>query len=142
MEVVFNRPHPFNELEGATDTTNYGVTFPVPDQKPIKQGYLRQLTKNTKQWKKSWFVLRDVSLMSYKNEKEYQIRKIINLGKCQFVGEEGKHKANSNRTKGIFGIVSHNTIYYLRSDDESDMKIWITCIRHQMELAKKNVFYE
>jgi hypothetical protein len=37
----------------------------IQDQTPLRQGYLYRRTKNMKKWKRRWFVLRDVCLISY-----------------------------------------------------------------------------
>ncbi len=51
----------------------------------VKSGYLEKKGEKRKTWKKRWFVLRSSKLAYYKNDKEYQLLRFIDVGDIKTV---------------------------------------------------------
>ena len=65
METVVEGRHSWPAYTEEGQETWDGNSIHIQDQTPLRQGYLYRRTKNMKKWKRRWFVLRDVCLMSY-----------------------------------------------------------------------------
>ncbi|KDN52982.1 PH domain-like protein [Tilletiaria anomala UBC 951] len=86
----------------------------------IKSGYLWKKGEKRKTWKKRWFVLRASKLAYYKNEKEYQLLRLIDMSEVHAVASvELKKNENS------FGIVTPKRTYYVKTGSRRDMQDWI-----------------
>lgn len=86
----------------------------------VKSGYLEKKGEKRKTWKKRWFVLRSSKLAYYKNDKEYQLLRFIDVGDIKTVASvELKKSVNT------FGIVTPKRTFYVRASSRSDMESWI-----------------
>ncbi|EST09780.1 Pleckstrin [Kalmanozyma brasiliensis GHG001] len=90
------------------------------NESTVKSGYLEKKGEKRKTWKKRWFVLRSSKLAYYKNEKEYQLLRFIDVSDIKTVASvELKKSVNT------FGIVTPKRTFYVRAASRADMESWI-----------------
>ncbi len=93
----------------------------------VKSGYLEKKGEKRKTWKKRWFVLRSSKLAYYKNDKEYQLLRFIDVGDIKTVASvELKKSVNT------FGIVTPKRTFYVRASSRADMESWIERLNEVM----------
>ncbi|TKY90179.1 hypothetical protein EX895_000177 [Sporisorium graminicola] len=93
----------------------------------VKSGYLEKKGEKRKTWKKRWFVLRSSKLAYYKNEKEYQLLRFIDVGDIKTVASvELKKSVNT------FGIVTPKRTFYVRASSRPEMESWIKVLNEVM----------
>ncbi|KAL9940189.1 hypothetical protein V8E36_000894 [Tilletia maclaganii] len=86
----------------------------------VRSGYLNKRGEKRKNWKKRWFVLRSTKLAYYKNEKEYQLLRFIDMSEVLTVAAvELKGKDYT------FGIVTPSRTYYVNAGSRKEMQDWI-----------------
>ncbi|GAA5954928.1 hypothetical protein JCM21900_005938, partial [Sporobolomyces salmonicolor] len=85
----------------------------------LKSGYLMKKGERRKAWKKRWFVLRGGQLAMYKNDKEYQLLRLVPISDIHTAApvELKKHSHT-------FGIVTPKRTYYVKADSDADMREW------------------
>ncbi|CAG8579735.1 10695_t:CDS:2 [Ambispora gerdemannii] len=93
----------------------------------VKAGYLhkKQERRNVrgKHWKRRWFVLRSTKLAYYKDEKEYELLRILDMNDVHAVAEvELKHKSN------VFGIFTSKRTYYIQANDKKELYEWVDAL--------------
>ncbi|ORX75700.1 PH domain-like protein [Basidiobolus meristosporus CBS 931.73] len=81
------------------------------NQALVKCGYLLKRSTKRKVWKKRWFVLRGTSLTCYKDDKEYELERIIDLSEAIQILE-----ATWKTRKNVFGIVVSKKKYYFQAE--------------------------
>ncbi|GAA5866642.1 hypothetical protein JCM1840_002417 [Sporobolomyces johnsonii] len=91
----------------------------LSDSVALKSGYLMKKGERRKAWKKRWFVLRGGQLAMYKNDKEYQLLRLIPISDIHTAApiELKKHSHT-------FGIVTPKRTYYVKADSDADMREW------------------
>lgn len=90
------------------------------NESTVKSGYLEKKGEKRKTWKKRWFVLRSSKLAYYKNDKEYQLLRFIDVGDIKTVASvELKKSVNT------FGIVTPKRTFYVRASSRAEMESWI-----------------
>ncbi|SPO20711.1 related to tandem ph domain-containing protein-2 (tapp2) [Ustilago trichophora] len=90
------------------------------NESTVKSGYLEKKGEKRKTWKKRWFVLRSSKLAYYKNDKEYQLLRFIDVGDIKTVASvELKKSVNT------FGIVTPKRTFYVRASSRPEMESWI-----------------
>lgn len=87
----------------------------------VKAGYLYKRGEKRRTWKKRWFVLRSSRLAYYKNDKEYQLLRLIDLSDVHTVTA-----VELKRSQNGFGIVTPKRTFYIKAQDQVDMRDWIT----------------
>nr|CDI51098.1 related to tandem ph domain-containing protein-2 (tapp2) [Melanopsichium pennsylvanicum 4] len=93
----------------------------------VKSGYLDKKGEKRKTWKKRWFVLRSSKLAYYKNDKEYQLLRFIDVGDIKTVASvELKKSVNT------FGIVTPKRTFYVRASSRHEMDSWIDKLNQAM----------
>lgn len=86
----------------------------------VKAGYLYKKGEKRKTWKKRWFVLRSSRLAYYKNDKEYQLLRLIDMADVHTVTA-----VELKRNQNGFGIVTPKRTFYIKAADHADMLDWI-----------------
>lgn len=86
----------------------------------VKSGYLEKKGEKRKTWKKRWWVLRSSKLAYYKNDKEYQLLRFIDVGDIKTVASVELKKSTNT-----FGIVTPKRTFYVRASSKADMESWI-----------------
>ncbi|KAF9204935.1 hypothetical protein BGZ49_004674 [Haplosporangium sp. Z 27] len=102
----------------------------------LKSGYLHKKGDRIKIWKKKWFVLRTSKLAYYKDDKEYELLRIIDI--------RDLHKAAEvevkNRT-GVFVIITPRRTFSVKADSTAEMEEWVKAINQakiQYELTSSS----
>ncbi|OAQ30639.1 PH-domain-containing protein [Linnemannia elongata AG-77] len=139
-------PPPSQQQQQQADTISPGVTFSDDqyeqydsDMEPeldlgvsretlhegqvLKAGFLHKKGERIKIWKKKWFVLRTSKLAYYKDSKEYELLRIIDIRDI--------HKAAEivvkNKT-GVFVIVTPRRTFTVQADSAAEMEQWVNAI--------------
>lgn len=86
----------------------------------VKSGYLEKKGEKRKTWKKRWFVLRSSKLAYYKNDKEYQLLRFIDVGDIKTVAS-----VELKKSVHTFGIVTPKRTFYVRASSRPEMESWI-----------------
>ncbi|UZJ51505.1 hypothetical protein CBS101457_000825 [Exobasidium rhododendri] len=102
------------------------------NESTLKSGYLWKRGEKRKNWKKRWFVLRSSKLCYYKNEKEYQLLRFIDMSDVHTVAAIALKK-NQNS----FGIVTSKRQYYTRASSAKEMQDWIDALKDAQEQARQ-----
>ncbi|KAG0203620.1 hypothetical protein BGX28_004143 [Mortierella sp. GBA30] len=89
----------------------------------LKSGYLHKKGERLKIWKKKWFVLRTSKLAYYKDNKEYELLRIIDIRDIHKAAEV----VVKNRT-GVFVILTPKRTFTVQADSVGDMEEWIQAI--------------
>ncbi|KAJ3276651.1 hypothetical protein HDV01_004184 [Terramyces sp. JEL0728] len=102
------------------------------------QGYLQKLKNigGVKSWKKRWFVLRKGKLLYYKDQQEYEVRRILPLATVIDILDIdpilNKHKGDQHCIK----LVLAKRSWILSSDSVGDQNIWLEALRRAHEECK------
>ncbi|KAF9564860.1 hypothetical protein EC968_004389 [Mortierella alpina] len=95
----------------------------LQDGQTIKAGYLMKKGERLKIWKKKWFVLRTSKLAYYKDNKEYELLRMIDIRDVHRAAEVPvKHKS------GVFVILTPRRTFTLQANDVSEMRDWVHAI--------------
>ncbi|KAF9570647.1 hypothetical protein EC968_001534 [Mortierella alpina] len=89
----------------------------------LKSGYLHKKGERLKIWKKKWFVLRTSKLAYYKDSKEYELLRIIDIRDIHKAAEV----VVKNRT-GVFVILTPRRTFTVQADSVAEMEQWIYAI--------------
>ncbi|KAI1315963.1 hypothetical protein EDD11_010602 [Mortierella claussenii] len=95
----------------------------IQEGQVIKAGYLMKKGERLKIWKKKWFVLRTSKLAYYKDSKEYELLRIIDIRDI--------HKAAAVPVKhkpGLFVILTPRRTFSVLAKDVVEMQEWINAI--------------
>lgn len=98
------------------------------DETTIRSGYLWKRGEKRKNWKKRWFALRSSKLCYYKNEKEYQLLRFIDIADVHTVAAIALKKNEHS-----FGIVTSKRQYYVRAANATEMQQWIDALNEARE---------
>ncbi|KAG0266257.1 hypothetical protein BG011_002954 [Mortierella polycephala] len=102
----------------------------------LKAGYLVKKGERIKMWKKKWFVLRTSKLAYYKDDKEYELLRIIDIRDIHRAAEvEIKHKS------GAFVILTPRRTFTVQAGTIDEMQDWVHAINQakaQFEFAASN----
>lgn len=100
----------------------------------VKAGYLWKKGEKRKTWKKRWFVLRSSKLCYYKNEKEYQLLRYIDMADVHSIAAiELKGRDNT------FGIVTPRRAYYVKARDRAEMEEWTQALNDvKTQMSQRN----
>ncbi|KAF9392600.1 hypothetical protein CPB97_000053 [Podila verticillata] len=89
----------------------------------LKSGYLMKKGERIKIWKKKWFVLRTSKLAYYKDNKEYELLRIIDIRDVHRAAEVSvKHKSH------VFVILTPRRTFTVQTKDQTEMQEWISAI--------------
>ncbi|GJJ75735.1 hypothetical protein EMPS_08093 [Entomortierella parvispora] len=102
----------------------------------VKSGYLHKKGERIKIWKKRWFVLRTSKLAYYKDSKEYELLRIVDIRDVHRAAEV----VVKNRT-GVFVILTPKRTFTVQADSVADMEEWIKAINQtkvQYELTSSS----
>lgn len=97
----------------------------------VKAGYLLKKQERRKHWKRRWFVLRSTKLAYYKDEKEYELLRILDMNDVHTV-VEAKKKGKSN----VFAITTYKRTYFIQANDKKEFVEWMDAlnkIRNQVQ---------
>ncbi|KAF9451914.1 PH domain-like protein [Macrolepiota fuliginosa MF-IS2] len=89
----------------------------------IKSGYLSKKGERRKTWKKRWFVLRPSHLAFYKNEAEYKLLRLLDLGDVHSCVP-----VQLKRHDNAFGLILPKRTYYLQAGSAADVQAWVQAI--------------
>ncbi|KAF9124860.1 hypothetical protein BGX30_000715 [Mortierella sp. GBA39] len=102
----------------------------------LKAGFLHKKGERIKIWKKKWFVLRTSKLAYYKDSKEYELLRIIDIRDIHKAAEMVvKHKT------GVFVIVTPRRTFTVQADSATEMEQWVNAINQakiQHDLASSS----
>ncbi|KAL8710056.1 MAG: hypothetical protein Q9220_005327 [cf. Caloplaca sp. 1 TL-2023] len=99
----------------------------------LKSGEVYKRTKNTKQWKKYYLVLRPNLLSVYKNPLEDRLHKQISLSELNAVALV---KDRRGRREHLFGLYTPARNYHLQASDDRDAKAWVDLIRREARIEE------
>ncbi|KAF9973538.1 hypothetical protein BGZ73_003201 [Actinomortierella ambigua] len=89
----------------------------------VKSGYLAKKGERLKIWKKRWFVLRTSKFAYYKDNKEYELLRIVDLRDIHRAAEvESKNKV------GVFVLITPKRTFTLQAESAAAMHAWIDAI--------------
>ncbi|TYJ52339.1 hypothetical protein B9479_007068 [Cryptococcus floricola] len=89
-------------------------------ERVIKSGYLWKKQEKRRAWKKRWFVLRTGKLAYYKDNKEYSLKKVVDLTQIHTVAPVDMKKHNN-----AFGIVVPKRTYFVKASTTSEVEEWV-----------------
>lgn len=98
----------------------------------VKSGYLYKRGEKRKNWKKRWFVLRSAKLYYYKNEKEYQLLRFIDMTEVHTIAP-----VELKKVEHCFGISTSKRQYYVRATTEKEMQSWVEALRDVREQVRQ-----
>ncbi|KAF9135025.1 hypothetical protein BG015_003332 [Linnemannia schmuckeri] len=102
----------------------------------LKAGFLLKKGERIKIWKKKWFVLRTSKLAYYKDSKEYELLRIIDIRDIHKAAE----MVVKNKT-GVFVILTPRRTFTVQADSAAEMEQWVNAINQakiQHELASSS----
>ncbi|KAF9297488.1 hypothetical protein BGZ74_009815 [Mortierella antarctica] len=89
----------------------------------LKSGYLMKKGERIKIWKKKWFVLRTSKLAYYKDSKEYELLRIIDIRDVHRAAEVTvKYKSH------VFVILTPRRTFTVQAKNDTEMQEWISAI--------------
>ncbi|KAG0302213.1 hypothetical protein BGZ98_007688 [Dissophora globulifera] len=95
----------------------------IQEGQVLKAGYLMKKGERLKIWKRKWFVLRTSKLAYYKDSKEYELLRIIDIRDIHRAAEvPQKHKS------GVFVILTPRKTFTLQAQTIDEMHDWIEAI--------------
>ncbi|ODO01389.1 hypothetical protein I350_06208 [Cryptococcus amylolentus CBS 6273] len=89
-------------------------------ERVIKSGYLWKKQEKRRAWKKRWFVLRTGKLAYYKDDKEYSLKKVVDLTQIHTVAPVDMKKHNN-----AFGIVVPKRTYFVKASTTNEVEEWV-----------------
>ncbi|WVQ80495.1 hypothetical protein IAT38_002600 [Cryptococcus sp. DSM 104549] len=92
-------------------------------ERVVKSGYLWKKQERRKAWKKRWFVLRTGKLAYYKDEKEYSLKRVLDLHQVHTVAPVTVKKHPHS-----FGIVVPKRTFFVKAASANDMEEWVHAI--------------
>nr|ODN86867.1 PH domain-containing protein [Cryptococcus depauperatus CBS 7841] len=92
-------------------------------ERVVMSGYLWKKQERRKAWKKRWFVLRTNKLAYYKDEKEYYLKRVINLQEIHTVAPVAVKKHLHS-----FGIVVPKRTFFVKAPSAAEMEEWVHAI--------------
>ncbi|PWN33647.1 PH-domain-containing protein [Meira miltonrushii] len=98
----------------------------------VKSGYLYKRGEKRKNWKKRWFVLRSAKLYYYKNEKEYQLLRFIDMTEVHTIAS-----VELKKVEHCFGISTSKRQYYVRATSAKEMASWVDALRDVREQVRQ-----
>ncbi|KAK9719231.1 hypothetical protein K7432_004952 [Basidiobolus ranarum] len=111
---------PTTEIPGQMTHEGFRAVEELNNQALVKCGYLLKRSTKRKVWKKRWFVLRGTSLTCYKDDKEYELERIIDLSEAKQILE-----ATWKTRKNVFGIVVFKKKYYFQAESRIQLDEWL-----------------
>ncbi|ORY04620.1 PH domain-like protein [Basidiobolus meristosporus CBS 931.73] len=111
---------PTKEISGQMTHEGFRAVEELNNQALVKCGYLLKRSTKRKVWKKRWFVLRGTSLTCYKDDKEYELERIIDLSEAIQILE-----ATWKTRKNVFGIVVSKKKYYFQAESRIQLDEWL-----------------
>ncbi|KAK3810396.1 MAG: hypothetical protein J3R72DRAFT_463889 [Linnemannia gamsii] len=89
----------------------------------IKAGYLMKKGERIKIWKKRWFVLRTSKFAYYKDDKEYELLRILDVRDVHRAAEvPSKHKS------AVFMILTPRRTFTVQAKSVTEMQEWLQAI--------------
>ncbi|CAO1615257.1 unnamed protein product [Sympodiomycopsis kandeliae] len=104
------------------------------NEQTVKSGYLWKKGEKRKTWKKRWFVLRSSKLYYYKNDKEYQLLRFIDMSEVHSIAA-----IQLKRQDNTFGIVTPKRAYYVKASTPVECQQWIRALNDiKTQLSQRN----
>ncbi|WVQ96761.1 hypothetical protein IAU59_003868 [Kwoniella sp. CBS 9459] len=100
-----------------------GLERGMEGERVVKSGYLYKKQERRKAWKKRWFVLRTGKLAYYKDEKEYSLKRVLDLHDVHTVAPVTVKKHPHS-----FGIVTPKRTFFAKGSSQDDMEEWVRAI--------------
>ncbi|OXG28298.1 PH domain-containing protein [Cryptococcus neoformans Ze90-1] len=108
-----------SEDEEAQDELQRGME----GQRVVMSGYLYKKQEKRRAWKKRWFVLRNEKLAYYKDDKEYSLKRVINLREIHTVAP-----VVIKKHPNTFGIVVPKRTFFVKAPSVAEMDEWVHAI--------------
>ncbi|KAF9438313.1 hypothetical protein BGZ76_008701 [Entomortierella beljakovae] len=122
-EIVFSDEQYDSDLEAEAELDLGPSRETLQEGQIVKSGYMHKKGERIKMWKKKWFVLRTSKLAYYKDNKEYELLRIIDIRDI--------HKAAQvvvkNKT-GVFVILTPRRTFTLQAESTAEMEEWVQAI--------------
>ncbi|ORY04988.1 PH domain-like protein [Basidiobolus meristosporus CBS 931.73] len=109
------------EVFSQTTHARNRTTEEIDNQTLIKYGYLLKRSTKRKVWRKRWLVLRGTSLACYKDNKEYELERIIDLSEAKQILE-----VTWKSRKNVFAIIVEKKKYYLQAESRTQLDEWLS----------------
>ncbi|KAL8988931.1 MAG: hypothetical protein Q9177_002067 [Variospora cf. flavescens] len=104
----------------------------------IKSGEVYRRTKKTKQWKKTYLVLRPNLLSAYKNPSEDRLHKQISLSDLNDVAHL---KDRKGRRDHLFSLYTPARTYHFQANERKDAEAWVELIRKEARIDEEEQDY-
>ncbi|KAK8858411.1 hypothetical protein IAR55_002638 [Kwoniella newhampshirensis] len=108
-----------NEMENMEGELQRGME----GERVVKSGYLYKKQERRKAWKKRWFVLRTGKLAYYKDEKEYSLKRVIDLRDVHTVAP-----VTVKKHLNTFGIVTQKRSFFAKANSQNELEDWVYAI--------------
>lgn len=121
-----NAPRSIGSTRTGSDTA-----VRINDSVAQMSGYLFKKGERRRGWKKRWFVLRGGQVAMYKNDKEYQLLRLIPLTEIHTCApiELKKHLF-------AFGIVTPSRTFYVKANSAAEVASWCSTVERAKEEMK------
>ncbi|KAK9694358.1 hypothetical protein K7432_013455 [Basidiobolus ranarum] len=113
-------PSPISGVPGQLTHEGIRAVEELDNQALFKSGYLLKRSTKRKIWRKRWLVLRGTSLACYKDNKEYELERIIDLSEAKQILE-----VTWKTRKNVFGIIVDKKKYYLQAESRTQLDEWL-----------------
>ncbi|WRT67589.1 uncharacterized protein IL334_004561 [Kwoniella shivajii] len=100
-----------------------GLERGMEGERVIKSGYLWKKQERRKAWKKRWFVLRTGKIAYYKDEKEYSLKRVVDLHDVHTVAPVTVKKHPHS-----FGMVTPKRTFFAKGSSSDDIEEWVRAI--------------
>ena len=97
------------------------------ETKIIKAGWIEKRSQYLKKWRKRWLVLDDLTLSTYKTEKDL-LKSTMQISLPQIV--DASPSAADNLNENTFIVSTLTEKYHLRAINDSEMCAWLNLISH------------
>ncbi|ORX40273.1 hypothetical protein BD324DRAFT_617135 [Kockovaella imperatae] len=113
------------ESDGVDEAKGGELQRGMEGERMVKSGFLYKKQERRKAWKKKWFVLRTGKLAYYKDEKEYSLRRVIDLKTVQTVAP-----VTVKKHPFTFGIVTPKRTFFAKALSQDEMDDWVRTINN------------
>ncbi|KAI9226931.1 MAG: hypothetical protein DHS80DRAFT_18005 [Piptocephalis tieghemiana] len=100
----------------------------------LSEGYLRKQCDRNTTWRKRWFVLRPGTLTYYKNQKEYELHRMIPISKL--VDVIPLPQPSSGKRKWCFKVITPERSFIVSADDEAGREQWVRALDEEIKRVR------
>jgi hypothetical protein len=102
------------------------------------QGFLYKLRTigGIKTWKRHWYVLRNGKFISYKDQSEYEVRRMIELSRALDIIDIEPIRNKPKNAQYLFKVVLPKKSWIMCAETEEDRKNWLTKLKEIHEQVR------